>query len=75
MYPPRFLLIVTYDLSRRFSKTLEGGGGKGGMGRGEGGEGGMGRGEGGKGGKGGRGGGEGGGGEQYSCSLYSRELD
>lgn len=39
MYPPRFLLIVTYDLSRRFSKTLEGGGGKGGMGRGEGGEG------------------------------------
>ena len=53
MYPPRFLLIVTYDLSRRFSKTLEGGGGKGGMGRGEGGEGGMGRGEGGDGGEGG----------------------
>lgn len=38
MYPPRFLLIVTYDLSRRFSKTLEGG--EGGMGRGEGGKGG-----------------------------------
>ena len=37
MYPPRFLLIVTYDLSRRFSKTLEGG--EGGMGRGEGGRG------------------------------------
>lgn len=40
MYPPRFLLIVTYDLSRRFSKTLEGGGKggwEGGKGGGEGG--------------------------------------
>ena len=47
MYPPRFLLIVTYDLSRRFSKTLEGG--EGGMGRGEGGEGKGGEGKGGEG--------------------------
>ena len=51
MYPPRFLLIVTYDLSRRFSKTLEGGGkgGRGGKGGWEGGGGEGGRGRGGRG--------------------------
>lgn len=69
MYPPRFLLIVTYDLSRRFSKTLEGGGG--GKGGWEGGKGGKGGWEGGKGGRGGRGeGGEGKGGEGSNTPVH-----
>ena len=65
MYPPRFLLIVTYDLSRRFSKTLEGGGERG---DGKGGRGGRGD---GKGGRGGRGeGGEGKGGEGSNTPVH-----